>query len=164
MVFNYLLETFEIAKFLMVVFLMFYAYFFLRLTKERTEKKPWEFLYIACMVLFLIQLITSLQLFKGGEFTNAFYGDLKNFLEFAFIGFLLLSFIFQHYLFAKEKMIILWKKNDKREINIVEDVEEVLEPIVEKIEEKSFKSKVESEDLELPELPDEFIEVKKDKS
>ncbi|MFC1648525.1 hypothetical protein ACFL1B_03620 [Nanoarchaeota archaeon] len=102
--------TLEFAKVAMSIFIMAYAYFFLRRTESYYERKPWEYLYIAALCLFAIQVIGTLQLFNADAFKHELVMNLKSFVEFAFLGFFLFSFIFQHNMLLKRGKIMLEEK------------------------------------------------------
>lgn len=108
-----LLEIVEFSKLALSVAVWCYVYFFLRNTEDHIERRPWEYLYIACMVLFLFEMISFLQIFRARAFGAEFFDRVKGLLEFAFLGFLLFAFLSQHRLLVKEKLIVITKAQPK---------------------------------------------------
>ncbi len=103
--------TVVVAKVLISVFVMVYAYSFLKRSDAVAEKKPWEYLYVASMFLFLAETLDALQLFKPKEYPLFYFKSVERFLEFLFLGFLLLSFKYQNYLLAKKEELLIRKKD-----------------------------------------------------
>lgn len=112
---GFLINSVEFSKIIISIGIMAYAYFFLRQTERYIERKPWEYLYIASMVLFLVELITVLQLFQAEYYNKVVFDQLRRFLEFVFLGFLLFAFINQHHLLRKERMLVLTRAQDKQD-------------------------------------------------
>ncbi len=104
---NVLVADLEYTKILLAVLIMGYAYYLLRRSEGEVERRPWEYLYIAAMLLFLIQLITTLQTFRGAAWTEEFFTSLQKLLELAFFGTLLLSFAFQDGLLQRQKLLLI---------------------------------------------------------
>ena len=104
---NQLISALEFSKLIISIFVMFYAYYFLRRSEAYIERRPWVILFLASMFLFVVELVTTLQLFRGAQYALPFYDDLRRFAEFAFLGFFLFSFIYQHKLLLERRLIII---------------------------------------------------------
>ncbi|MBR9692907.1 hypothetical protein GOV07_03155 [Candidatus Woesearchaeota archaeon] len=104
---NLVINTLEFSKLIISIFIMFYAYYFLRRSEAYVERRPWVILFFASMFLFVVELVTALQLFRGVQYGLPFYDDLRRFAEFAFLGFFLFSFIYQHKLLLERRMIVI---------------------------------------------------------
>jgi hypothetical protein len=102
-----LVGTFELLKVVTTVLIMVYAYFFMNRSVEAVERRPWEYLYIATMFLFVWTLLGVLQAQKPGEFGTTFFINLKKLFELAFLGSFLFSFISQHHLLVKRRILLI---------------------------------------------------------
>ncbi len=109
-----LIGTLEFAKVLITIFIMFYAYFFLTRTEKYEERRPWVFLFIGSMFLFVSQVITALQMFRGLVFDTILVTSLLKFVEFGFLTFFLFCFLYQHHMLRKRGVILLEEKSQKR--------------------------------------------------
>ncbi len=110
-----IVKALEFSKVLMCIFIMAYAYYFLRQSEPYIERRPWELLYLAAMALFLVELIAALRLFKGGGYNETFFSELASFLKFIFCGFLLFSFISQHNLLVQRRIIMISQNRTARD-------------------------------------------------
>lgn len=95
----------EIANVAISLFALIYAFLFLKHTTRHKDRLPWEFLMIAALMFFGAETVRVIVLMNGVDF----YG-LENLLTLLFVSFLLLSFIFQHNLFKKKEMVLIYKK------------------------------------------------------
>lgn len=102
-----LVGALEFAKVLIAFFVTMYAYYFLNRSVHYEERKPWEFLFIAAIMLFTAQLLTNLQLIHSEWAGSRIIDSARRFIEFLFFGFLLFSFIYQHNLIQKRHLLVI---------------------------------------------------------
>lgn len=112
------------ANTFIALFIMVYAYLFLRKTNKHRDRRPWDFLFIAS-VLFLVYSIFNV-MFLGGV-TALSVIDLNfisNTMSFLFSGCVLLAFISQHDLILRSQIILISKKDSgKKEIEEEIDIQ-----------------------------------------
>ncbi|RME31576.1 hypothetical protein D6789_02285 [Candidatus Woesearchaeota archaeon] len=106
MVVSTLVGALEFSKVLIAFFIAMYAYYFLRESQHIEERRPWEFLFIASIMLFLSQLLANLQ-FLAPTLSGSGVEDVRRFLEFLFYGFFLFGFIYQHNLIHKQHLLVI---------------------------------------------------------
>lgn len=102
-----LVSALEFSKVIIAFFITLYAYYFLRRSDHYIERKPWEYLFIAALLLFASQMLTMFAIFKPLTFDQPLFDDVRRFLEFLFFGFLLFSFIYQHNLLLKRPVLVI---------------------------------------------------------
>jgi len=109
---------FSWANTFIAMFIMIYAYLFLTKTKKHRDRKPWDFLFLASFI-FLLYQIFNLLVVSGVTMISAI--DLtmvSNLMSFLFAGAVLLAFVSQHDLILKSQIILISKKDDKKEAEI----------------------------------------------
>jgi hypothetical protein len=102
-----LLDVVESSKVIIAVAIMLYAYFFMRRSEENIERRPWEYLYIGAAFLFIAELVAALRIARPEEFSLPFFTSLERFADFTFLGFFLFSFISQHHLLIKKRLLLI---------------------------------------------------------
>jgi hypothetical protein len=102
-----LLDVVESSKVIIAIAVMIYAYFFMRRSEENIERRPWEYLYIGAAFLFIAELVVALRIARPVEFSLPFFTSLERFAEFTFLGFFLFSFISQHHLLLKKRLLLI---------------------------------------------------------
>ena len=106
----YLGGMLEIANVFISLFVLVYAWSFLKQTSDVRDRKPWVFLFIAAIVFFCFELIGVLGIFE--LFTIP---GLRSFLESVFIALILFVFIFQFDLILKSDLILITRKIEREE-------------------------------------------------
>jgi|GEM_PF-5288938 len=104
---NPLMGALEVAKVIITVFVLLYAFYFLRRSEHYHDRRPWVALFFAAIFLFITELVGVLLLFNTGISSVLFYNQLQRFAEFVFLGFFLFSFIYQHQLLLRHKVIMI---------------------------------------------------------
>jgi hypothetical protein len=100
----------EIANVFISLFVLIYAWSFLRQTADVRDRKPWVFLFIATVIFFAFEVIGVLDIF-----TISHIPGLRGFLESVFIALILFVFIFQYDLILKSDLILITRKIEKEE-------------------------------------------------
>lgn len=95
----------ETANVFISLFALIYSFMFLKKTTRHKDRLPWEFLMIAALMFFAATTLKVYSLMTGTEFMG-----LEEFFLLLFVSFLLLSFIFQHNLFSRKEMVLIYKK------------------------------------------------------
>ena len=113
MVWPSLYQLVESSKVIIAFIVMAYAYFFMRQSQKTDERRPWEYLYIGGMFLFIAELIVALRIARPLTFSDPIYTSVESFMQFVFLGFFLFSFISQHHLLIKRHIIFIQKSPDK---------------------------------------------------
>ncbi|MBW2983036.1 hypothetical protein KY327_01905 [Candidatus Woesearchaeota archaeon] len=108
MVASYLGGILEIANVFISLFVLIYAWSFLKQTQDVRDRKPWVFLFIAAVVFFAFEVVGVLDIFALSQIPG-----LRNFLESAFIALILFVFIFQYDLILKSDLILITRKMAK---------------------------------------------------
>ncbi len=129
--FDYFAEVLEIANVFVALFVLAYAYSFLRQTSEARDRKPWVFLFIAAVVFFVFEVIGVLNIFRITHFN-----ELRSFLETVFIALILFVFIFQYDLILKSDLILITRKIASEELKRNDDLEDELKKGFEDLEKK----------------------------
>jgi hypothetical protein len=105
------------ANLFIALFVMIYAYLFLKQTKEHKDRRPWDFLFVASLLYFLFQIFNML--FVSGITTML--GDsididlVRTFFAFLYSGSVLLAFVSQHDLILKSELILISKRDKHME-------------------------------------------------
>ena len=100
---------------------------FLIKTMHHSERKPWEFLFVASIAFMLFQLTTLLAYLGIIEFVKIdilLWGYIFGFI---YAGLVLLAFISQHDLILKNHLILISKKDDREkrvEAKVKKEVED----------------------------------------
>ncbi len=103
------------AKVLLSIFVMTYAYIFLRRSEKYEERRPWMYLFVAAMFWFIFKVLAILELFKGGIYSREFITNASRIVEFGFLVIFLFSFIYQHHLLKEENILVIQKSSDYEE-------------------------------------------------
>jgi len=121
---------FTLANAFIAVFIVIYAFLFLKKTKSHRERRPWDYLFVASAIYLTYTLIIMLfSLYKVDVLLNLSLDELSIFFQFLYTGLILLAFISQTDLIFKNEIIIITRKlgpNEKSHIeeNIARDIKE----------------------------------------
>jgi hypothetical protein len=152
---------FTLANTFIAVFIVVYAFLFLKKTKSHYERRPWDYLFMASIIYLSYTLaIMLLTLYNVQTVLNLKLDELNVFFQFLYTGLILLAFISQTDLIFKNEIIIITRKlepttKNKLETKIEKDIttiqkdlkqEEVVEkkeetPIIQEPEEDKTKEK-----------------------
>ena len=108
----YLSGILEIANVFIALFVLIYAWSFLRQTTDVRDRKPWVYLFFAALVFFLFELVGVFDAFNLSSIPG-----LRSFLESTFIALILFVFIFQYDLILKSDLILITRKIAREEKN-----------------------------------------------
>jgi len=122
----YITSLLEVSSLFISLFILIFAFIFLKRTEPHADRRPWAYLFLAVLVFFLFELIGVIAFFST-EFKFA----LRNFFKTLFIGIILYVFVYQYYLLSRSSSIIIKKRREK---DLASDYgfEERLEKLLEK--------------------------------
>lgn len=147
---------FTLANFFIAVFIVIYAFLFLKKTKSHYERRPWDYLFMASLTYLTYTLATMLlTLYNVNTILNLQLKELNVFFQFLYTGLILLAFISQTDLIFKNEIIVITRKlepheKSKIEEKIEKDIEaQISEPKVEP-EKEGTPDKKEAEQKEKP--------------
>jgi amino acid transporter len=107
----YFLGVVRITNFLIAMFICFYAFLFLMKTAKRSERRPWDYLFLSSLIYLIYQLVTLVQFF--GEAVAVGNQELLQVsVEFLYSGLVLLAFVSQHDLILRHPLILISRKRD----------------------------------------------------
>ncbi len=106
----------NIANLFISLFVLIYAWSFLKQTADVRDRKPWVFLFIATIVFFIFELVGVLDLFKLSTIPGV-----TSLFETIFIALILFVFIFQYDLILKSDLILITRKMTEEEDADLED-------------------------------------------
>ncbi len=127
---GFLSSILEIANVFISLFVLIYAFSFLKQTADVKDRRPWVFLFFAAFVFFIFEVVGLLNLFSISEIPA-----LMSFLESIFIALILFVFIFQYDLILKSDLILITRKIAKEE----EELETKVEALDAKVNQKKKK-------------------------
>ena len=103
--YSYINGILEIANVFISLFVLIYAWSFLRQTSDVKDRRPWVMLFIAAIVFFIFEIVGVLNIFQLSSIPG-----LRSFLESTFIALILFVFIFQYDLILKSDLILITRK------------------------------------------------------
>jgi hypothetical protein len=109
-----LIGVFTLANTFIALFIVVYAFLFLRKTKSHKDRRPWDYLFLASLIYLVYNLfLIMLQIFGVNSlfYTLDLY-ELSVFFQFIYTGLILLSFISQTDLIFNNDIIIIMKKEN----------------------------------------------------
>ena len=106
----------SLANTFIAVFIVIYAFLFLKKTKSHKERRPWDYLVIAS-IIYLVQTVLSLlfTIYGVTSINNIRLSETTTFFQFIYTGLILLAFISQTDLIFKNEIIIITRKAGKEE-------------------------------------------------
>ncbi len=104
----YLASLLEVSSLIISLFILIFAFIFLKKTEPHADRRPWAYLFLAILVFFIFELI-GVVAFVSHEFKFA----LRNFFKTLFIGIILYVFVYQYYLLSRSSSIIIKKRQEK---------------------------------------------------
>jgi len=114
---NYVTIWIAYANAFIALFIMVYAYLFLKKTNEHHDRRPWDFLFVASFLYFIFQIFNIAYIsgitFILGNTLNI--NMISNLFAFLYSGSVLLAFVSQHDLILKSELILISKKDEQKE-------------------------------------------------
>ena len=108
--------VFSLANSFIALFIVIYAFLFLKKTKSHRERRPWDYLIIASIIYlaytFLVMLFT---IYEVKTIFNLNVNDISVFFQFLYTGLILLAFISQTDLIFKNEIIIITRRIDPKD-------------------------------------------------
>ncbi|KYK25567.1 hypothetical protein AYK26_07840 [Euryarchaeota archaeon SM23-78] len=136
--------VFSMANSFIAIFIVVYAFLFLKKTKSHKERRPWDYLVIASIIYLVYTMFSMLLNIYGIDLLIGLnLVELSIFFQFIYTGLILLAFISQTDLIFKNEIIIITRKlspkeKEKIDVKIVKKKKEEEK----KSGEKEDKSKV----------------------
>ncbi len=129
----------SLANTFIAVFIVIYAFLFLKKTKSHKERRPWDYLVIAS-IIYLVQTVLSLlfTIYGVTSINNIKLSETTTFFQFIYTGLILLAFISQTDLIFKNEIIVITRKVAKEDKK-----KEESEP-----QNKKEKKKIKEEEIE----------------
>lgn len=131
------------ANILLAVFVLFFAFSFLKKTKENKDRNPWIFLFMAVVIFFIIQILKVLELM--GHINLDVY---MFYLDSMFIAIILFTFVFQYNLILNSEIIQISRKSGGKDIKNLESELKSVERIERKLKKEEKDILSEEEELE----------------
>ena len=130
---------FTLSNAFIAVFIVVYAFLFLKKTRSHYERRPWDYLFMASIIYLTYTLaIMLLTLYNVQVILNLRLDELNVFFQFLYTGLILLAFISQTDLIFKNEIIVITRKlepsakthlEEKIEKNLLQDIKEQEAPI-----------------------------------
>jgi len=140
---------FTLANAFIAVFIVVYAFLFLKKTRSHYERRPWDYLFMASIIyLTYTMAIMLLTLYNVQVILSLKLDELNVFFQFLYTGLILLAFISQTDLIFKNEIIVITRKlepdakthlEEKIEKDFVVDEIKEKETEIQTIEEKEAK-------------------------
>jgi len=109
---------FSLANAFIALFIVIYAFLFLKKTKSHKERRPWDYLFVASIIYLSYTVVSMLlTLYHIDVMMNLNLIDLNVFFQFIYTGLILLAFISQTDLIFKNEIIIITRKLEPEEKN-----------------------------------------------
>ncbi|MBR9701136.1 hypothetical protein GOV11_04695 [Candidatus Woesearchaeota archaeon] len=108
------------ANAFIAIFILIYAYMFLKKTNKHRDRRPWDFLFIASVIFLIYEIFIVMFLSGVTSLSTLDLQFINNTMAFLYAGCVLLAFISQHDLILKSQIILISKKDasDEEEIDI----------------------------------------------
>ncbi len=145
---------FTLANTFIAVFIVVYAFLFLKKTKSHYERRPWDYLFMASIIYLSYTLaIMLLTLYNVQTVLNLKLDELNVFFQFLYTGLILLAFISQTDLIFKNEIIIITRKlepttKNKLESKIEKDITTIQQDLK---QEEAVEKKEETQTIQEPE-------------
>lgn len=143
---------FTLANTFIAVFIVVYAFLFLKKTRSHYERRPWDYLFMASIIYLTYTLaIMLLTLYNVQVILSLKLDELNVFFQFLYTGLILLAFISQTDLIFKNEIIVITRKLDPNEKSQIEDkIEKDIENEI-----KQKEAEIQKEELAKPEEQEE---------
>ncbi len=103
------------------VFIVIYAFLFLKKTKSHRERRPWDYLIVASIIYLLFTFLSILiTIYRIERIYTLSVVELNIFFQFLYSSLILLAFISQTDLIFKNELIIITRKlspHEKRKLH-----------------------------------------------
>ncbi|MBN2053177.1 hypothetical protein JW756_06760 [Candidatus Woesearchaeota archaeon] len=103
--------VFTLSNTFIALFIVVYAFLFLKKTKSHRERRPWDYLVFASVLYLVYTLLLMLMtIYNITLVLNLSLLELSMFFQFLYTGLILLAFISQTDLIFKNEIIIITRK------------------------------------------------------
>ncbi len=109
---------FNWANLFIAVFILFYAFLFLKKTKKHKDRRPWDFLFLASFIFLLSRLFSVLVASGVTMISQVSLGLVTSMTSFLYSGAVLLAFISQHDLILRSQLILISKRDKKQKAKV----------------------------------------------
>ncbi len=110
MAIEYLRGVLRITNLFIAIFILLYAYRFLIKTSKRSERRPWDYLFVASFIFLLYQIFSLVAFFSAYSLWILENETVGAMVEFMYSGLVLLAFVSQHDLIIKNPLILISRK------------------------------------------------------
>lgn len=118
----YLHGVFAIANMVLSLFVLWFAFSFLKRTSGGKDRNPWFFMLFAVVIFFVMQVINVLHLFGITDFTTY-----RIYFDSMFLAIILFTFVFQYNLILNSELILIAGKTAGRKAH--DEVSDELESL-----------------------------------
>ena len=109
---NFIIGMLRITNLLISIFILLYAYLFLNKAAKRTERRPWDYLFIASFIFLLYQIFSLTYYFSKSPLPIS-SSLITMMVEFLYSGLILLAFVSQHELIIRSPLLLISRKSEK---------------------------------------------------
>ncbi len=102
---TFFIGTLEIANLFNAIFIVYFAYLFLKKSHRHNDRRPWELLIGASVVFLISEILAFAKILYGWEIIG-----LRNLLQMLFAALILFAFTHQHHLIHHQDYIHIHKK------------------------------------------------------
>jgi flagellar biosynthesis GTPase FlhF len=106
---------FTLSNSFIALFIVIYAYLFLKKTTSHKERRPWDYLFVASIIYLGYTVLTTLITYDVGDIGHIDLEALNVFFQFLYTGLILLAFISQTDLIFRNEIIIITRKMEAKE-------------------------------------------------
>lgn len=105
----FVIGTLEVANLFIVIFIIYFAYLFIKKSHRHKDRHPWELLIAGTLVFLISEVLAFIKIINGWEIHG-----LRNFLTTIFAAMLLFAFTHQHHLIHHQDSISIHNKKHKK--------------------------------------------------
>ncbi len=114
---QYLQGIFSISLVILAFFISLYAFLFLKRTKKRKERRPWDFLFIASLLFLFFEVLSFLHYFNIFTLNTNVLSIIGKAAEFFYSGLILLAFVSQNDLIFNSHLILISREDEESEFS-----------------------------------------------
>ncbi|MFH1915931.1 MAG: hypothetical protein ABIJ21_01585 [Nanoarchaeota archaeon] len=102
---QFFVGTLETANLFISVFIIYFAFLFLKKSQKHHDRKPWELLIASTIVFFISEILAFIKILNGWEIIG-----LRALLQTLFAALVLFAFTHQHHLIHHQESIHIHSK------------------------------------------------------
>jgi Ca2+/Na+ antiporter len=105
---EFFIGTLETANLFIAIFIIFFAYLFLKKTHKHRDRRPWELLIIAIVIFLISEILAFIKIMSPSHWEIV---GLRNLMQTLFAVFMLFAFTHQHHFIHNQPSIRIHNKN-----------------------------------------------------